>query len=179
VHAKCPPQFVNKWFLAFNLIASSYSCWSIFAIPYNLPLALCMKYEFIFLCIVIPSLDHLGTKIDVMMRPLIKELKILWDGVQAYDCYKKQKFNLRAVYLWSIHDFMAYGIFGGWSCQWILTCPIYAKYTLCFRLKFSGKICYFDCHRCFLPQDPFRFERNAFKKDVIVTRGSPKRLSGP
>jgi hypothetical protein len=74
---------------------------------------------------------------------------------------------------------MAYGIFAGWSCHGILTCPICAIYTLCFRLKFSGKICYFDCHRCFLPQDPFRFERNAFRKDTIVTRGPPKRLSGP
>jgi hypothetical protein len=51
--------------------------------------------------------------------------------------------------------------------------------TLCFRLKFGGKICYFDYHRCFLPEDhPFRFDRNTFKKDTIVTRGPPKRLSG-
>jgi hypothetical protein len=31
----------------------------------------------------------------------------LWVGVEAYDCHKKQKFNLRATYLWSIHDFLA------------------------------------------------------------------------
>jgi hypothetical protein len=82
-------------FSPFNLTAMSYSCWPIFAVPYNLPPALCMKYEFIFLCLVIPGLDHPGTNIDVMMRPLIEELKILWEGVEAYDCYKKQKFNLR------------------------------------------------------------------------------------
>jgi hypothetical protein len=55
-----------------------------------------MKYEFIFLCLVIHGPDHPGTIIDVMMRPLIEELKFLWEGVEAYDCYKKQKFNLRA-----------------------------------------------------------------------------------
>jgi hypothetical protein len=82
-----------------------------------------------------------------MMRPLIEELKTLWEGVEAYDCYKKQKFNLRAAFLWSIHDFMAYGIFARWSCHGILTCPICVEDTLCFRLKFGGKICYFDCHR--------------------------------
>jgi hypothetical protein len=71
-------------FSPFNLTATSYSCWPVFGVPYNLPPALCMKYEFI----------HPGTKIDVMMRPLIEELKILWEGVEAYDCYKKQKFNL-------------------------------------------------------------------------------------
>jgi hypothetical protein len=74
---------------------------------------------------------------------------------------------------------MVYGIFAGWSCHGILTCPICGEDTLCFRIKFGGKICYFDCHRCFLPEDHrFRFDRNAFKKDTIVTRGPPKRLSG-
>jgi hypothetical protein len=75
---------------------------------------------------------------------------------------------------------MAYGIFAGLSWHGILTCLICAEDTLCFRLKFGGKICYFNCHRCFLPQDHgFRFDRNAFRKDTIVMRGSPKRLSGP
>jgi hypothetical protein len=68
-------------FLPFNLIAPSYLCWPIFAVLYNLPPTLCMKYEFIFLCLVIPGPDHPRTKIDVMMRPLIEELKILWEGV--------------------------------------------------------------------------------------------------
>jgi hypothetical protein len=143
-------------FSPFNLTARSYSCWHVFTVPYNLPLALCMKCEFIFLCLVIPGLDNPGTKIDVMMRPLIEELKNLWEGVKAYDCYKKQKFNLRAMFLWSIHHFMAYGIFAGWSCHGILTCPICVEDTLCFRLKFGGKICYFDCHRCFSRGSPIQ-----------------------
>jgi hypothetical protein len=75
---------------------------------------------------------------------------------------------------------MAYGIFAGWRCHGIMTCPICAEDTLCFLLKFGGKICYFDCHRCLLPQDhPFRFERNTFIKDTIMTRGPPKHLNGP
>jgi hypothetical protein len=95
-------------FSPFNLTASSYSCLFVFVVPYNLQPALCMKYEFIFLCLVIPGLDHPRTKIDVMMRPRIEELKILWEGVEVYDCYKKQKFNMRATFLWSIHVFTAY-----------------------------------------------------------------------
>jgi hypothetical protein len=62
----------------------------------------------------------------------MEELKLLCEGVEAFDCYKKQKFNLRVVYLWSIHDFMAYGIFVGSSCHGILTCPIGVEDTLCF-----------------------------------------------
>jgi hypothetical protein len=166
-------------FSPFHVNASTYSCWPVFALPYNLPPALCMKYDFTFLCLIIPGPDHPGTKLNVMLRPLIEELKKLWDGVPAYDFYKEQKFNLRVAYLWSIHDLMARSIFAGWSCHGILTCPICGKDTDCFRLKFGGKICYFDCHRRFLPANhQFRAQKNAFKKDTIVTKGPPKRLSG-
>ena len=36
----------------FNTSAASYSCWSVFAIPYNLPPSFCMKYEYMFLCLI-------------------------------------------------------------------------------------------------------------------------------
>jgi hypothetical protein len=62
-------------FLPYNTSASSYSCWSIFAIPYNLPPALCMKYEYIFLCLIIPDPDHSRSHINVMLKPLIELLK--------------------------------------------------------------------------------------------------------
>jgi hypothetical protein len=51
--------------------------------------------------------------------------------------------------------------------------------TSCFRLKFGGKISYFDCHRCFLPLDhEFRLDSNTFKKGNIVLEGPPRRLKG-
>jgi hypothetical protein len=50
----------------------------------------------------------------------------------------------------------------------------------CFRLKFGGKICYFDCHRCFLPLNhSFWLDRDAFKKGNIILEGPSRRLSGP
>jgi hypothetical protein len=114
-----------------------------------------------------------------MMQPLIDDLKKLWEGVKAYDCYKKEKFTLRVAYLWSIRDFVAYSLFAGWICHGILTCPICGKDTNYFRLEFGTKICYLNCHRCFLPQThPYRFEVNTFKKGTIVTKGLPRRLSG-
>jgi hypothetical protein len=62
--------------------------------------------------LVIPGLEHLGTKTNVIMRPLVEDLKLLLEGVNAYDCYKEE-FNLRVAYLLSILNCMAYGIFGG------------------------------------------------------------------
>jgi hypothetical protein len=90
------------------------SCWPVYAIPSNLPPALCMKYEHMFLCLIVPGPDIPRPQLNVMMQPLIEELKQLWVGVEAYDYHKKQKINLKVAYLWSIHDFLAYGIFFGW-----------------------------------------------------------------
>jgi hypothetical protein len=46
-------------FTPYNMSAASYSCWSIFAISYNLPPSLCMKYEYIFMYLIISGPDHL------------------------------------------------------------------------------------------------------------------------
>jgi hypothetical protein len=62
-------------FTPYNSSATSYSCWPVFAILYNLPPALCMKYEYMFLCLIVPSPDHPGPRINVMLKPLIDELK--------------------------------------------------------------------------------------------------------
>jgi hypothetical protein len=98
-------------FTPYNMSASSYSCSPIFAIPYNLPLALCIKYEYMFLCLIIPEPNHPGTSINVMLKPLIEELKQLWQGVEAFDYDQKKKSQPRVVYLWSVHDFKTYNIF--------------------------------------------------------------------
>jgi hypothetical protein len=172
-------RLVTDGFDPFSTNSTLYSCWPIFVMPYNLAPSLCMKFEFMFLCLTIPSSEALGPQINVMLKPLIEELKQLWIGVEAYDCYKKQKFNLRAAYLWSVHDFKAYDIFASWSVHRELTCPICGSDIDCFCLTHRGKINYFDCHRRWLPRKhKFRQEQNSIK-DNIVTKGLPKRLSGP
>jgi hypothetical protein len=85
---------VTGGFMPYNLFAASYSYWPIFAISYNLPPALYMKYEYMFLCLILPSLDHPRPRINMMLKPLTDELKQLWKGVDAYDYDQKQKFNL-------------------------------------------------------------------------------------
>jgi hypothetical protein len=111
-----------------------------------------MKYEFMFLCLIIPGPDHHGPRLNVMLKLLIKELKWLWIGVEAYDCYKKKK-CLPVVYLWLVYYFKAYAIFASWSIHGELTCPICGSHTDCFRVAHGGEICYFDCHRRWLPRN--------------------------
>jgi hypothetical protein len=52
-----------------------------------------MKYEYMFLCLIIPSPDHPRTCLNVMLKPLIEDLKQLWEGVEEYDYDQKQKIN--------------------------------------------------------------------------------------
>jgi hypothetical protein len=58
-------------FTSYNSSAASYSCWFVFAIQYSLPPALCMKYEYMSLCLIIPGPDHPGPHINMMLKPLI------------------------------------------------------------------------------------------------------------
>jgi hypothetical protein len=59
-----------------------------------------------------------------------------------------------------------------------LACPICDKDTNCFRLDDGGKICHFDCHKCFLPLNHhFRRQRKEFTKGTTVTEGPLKRWS--
>jgi hypothetical protein len=64
-----------------------------------------------FLALIVPDPKDPVTKINVFMQPLIEELKLLWQGVEAYESHLKCSFTLRMAYLWSIHDLLAYGIF--------------------------------------------------------------------
>jgi hypothetical protein len=44
-------------FNPFSINSAPYSCWPVFAVSYNLPPSLCMKFEFMFLCLIIPGLE--------------------------------------------------------------------------------------------------------------------------
>nr|XP_033515887.1 uncharacterized protein LOC117280298 [Nicotiana tomentosiformis] len=93
-----------------------YSIWPVVLIPYNLPPWLCMKKENFILSMIIPGPESLGDAIDVYLRPLIEELKELWEfGVETFDASTKQNFMLHASLLWTINDFSAYAYLSGWT----------------------------------------------------------------
>jgi hypothetical protein len=50
-------KLVTSGFDPFGTNSALYSAWSILAVPYNLPPSLCMKYEFMFLCLIILDLE--------------------------------------------------------------------------------------------------------------------------
>jgi hypothetical protein len=66
---------VTDDFDPFSTNSASYSCWLVFAMSYNLPPSLCMKFEFMFLCLIIPGPEAPGPRINMILKPSIDELK--------------------------------------------------------------------------------------------------------
>jgi hypothetical protein len=83
-----------------NQANSPYSCWPVFIMPYNLPPNKCLKQGFVFLALVILGPKEPRKQINIFLRQLMKEMKELWQGVDAYDSHLKCRFNLHPTYLW-------------------------------------------------------------------------------
>ena len=119
-----------------------------------------------------------GNDIDVYLRPLIDELKILWEsGVDTYDVSKSQNFQMKAAVMWTVNDFPAYANLSGWSTKENLTCPCYTKETSYRRLKTGSKLCYMG-HRRFLLEDQLWWDQKMQFDRKINERATPKRQEG-
>ncbi|XP_073284694.1 uncharacterized protein [Primulina huaijiensis] len=161
-----------------SLMSSAYSCWPIVMITYNLPPSLCMKRKFMMLTLLISGPKQPGNDIDLYLAPLIDDLKFLWDiGVDTYDAYRKEIFSLKAVLLWTINDFPAYGKMSGYIVKGYHACPICGEETCSTRLKHSRKIAYTG-HKRFLPTShPYRRQKKAFNGNQEF-KLAPKPLNG-
>ncbi|XP_012838845.1 PREDICTED: uncharacterized protein LOC105959319 [Erythranthe guttata] len=157
-----------------------YSCWPVIITPYNLPPGMCMTTPYMFLSLVIPGPKSPGKNIDVYLQPLVNELNELWEvGVETYDSFNKQNFQMRAALMWTINDFPAYGMLSGWSTHGVSSCPLCMGRSKAFFLKEGKKPSYFDCHRQFLPMNhPFRKDKKSFRKGSVEKSTAPDG-SGP
>ncbi|GKE03261.1 hypothetical protein Tco_1395279, partial [Tanacetum coccineum] len=100
-------------------LSQAYNIWPMILTTYNLPPWLCMKESYFMLTLLIPGPKSPGKDIDICLRPLIDDLKDLWalKGVETIDVATGQKFNMRAMILWTINDFLARSSLSGWSGQ--------------------------------------------------------------
>jgi hypothetical protein len=113
---------------------SPYSYWPVFIMPYNLPPNKCLKQGFIFFALINPCPKKSKKQMNIFLHSLMEEMKELWQGVDVYDSHLKCQLNLHAAYLWSIHNYLAYGKFVGWCVHDRLNCPICIDDTDAFRL---------------------------------------------
>ena len=145
-------------FNPFGNMSLSHSTWPVVLIPYNMPPQMCMDDKNFMMTLLIPGPSSPGKDIDVYLRPLIEELHDLWtNGAPVYDSHSKEIFTMRAVLLWTINDFPAYGYLSGWSTSGYKACPTCNDDTLSVRLR--EKIGFIG-HRRLLPGDhPWRRSR--------------------
>ncbi|KAL4021068.1 hypothetical protein IC575_019857 [Cucumis melo] len=113
-----------------------------------------------------------------LLAPLVDDLKILWhDGVECYDAYQDQCFRLKAILLWTINDFPAYGNLCGCTVKGYHACPICGEKTSSIYLPKGRKMAYIG-HRKFLPR------HHPYRKQKKVVNGAqelelaPEPLSG-
>nr|GEV23823.1 hypothetical protein [Tanacetum cinerariifolium] len=139
-------------------LSQSYSMWPVILTTYNLPLWLCMNESSFMLTLLNPSPKSPGKDIDVYLRPLIDDLKDLWakPGVETIDVATGQKFNIRAMVLWTINDFPARSSLFGWSGQGYKACPTCNEDTPFVRVL--GKTSYVG-HKRFLKK-PHKWRRS-------------------
>ncbi|XP_056685679.1 uncharacterized protein [Spinacia oleracea] len=147
-------------FNPYRLMNTSYITWPVMLIPFNLPPWLCIKPSSFILSTLIPEKTSPGIDIDVYLQPLVHELKLLWTGVEAFDAFGRENFNLRAALLWTINDFPAYSMLSGLSTKGYNACPVCIDFTPSDR--FGSKICY-CMYRKWLPADhPYRAQGSMF-----------------
>ncbi|KAL8124816.1 hypothetical protein AgCh_012462 [Apium graveolens] len=113
-----------------NKHSRKYSVWLVFIVVYNLPPSMCMKDQFIFMPLIIPGDRNPAKDLNVYLRPLIDELKILWDRVVTVS---------------------------GWSTHGKMSCPVCVADVKAFQLKHGEKASFYGTSRVFLkPNDPLR-----------------------
>ncbi|KAJ9547255.1 hypothetical protein OSB04_019798 [Centaurea solstitialis] len=142
-------------FNPFGNMSSAHSTWPVVVTTYNLPPWLCMKESSFMLTLLIPGPKSPGKDMDVFLRPLVEELKHLWNtGVRTKDAATNTFFTMKAMLLWTINDFPARSSLSGWSGQGYkasLTCNEDTP-----SCRVTNKIAFVG-HRQFLdPNDPWR-----------------------
>ena len=140
---------------------STQSLTPVIVFNYNLPPWMATKKYFVMLFLLIPTkLSLTGCNIDVFIQPLVDELQQLWSRTRvptgdARAHMKMPIFNLRAVLLWTLHDFPAYGLIFGLTTKGFKGCLVCGPHTISRRSRILQKNLYCNCHRRYLPQDHY------------------------
>ncbi|KAL3513702.1 hypothetical protein ACH5RR_026419 [Cinchona calisaya] len=127
-----------------------------------------MRDPFIIISMLNPGPKSPGKDIYVYFQPLIDELNELWEGVEACDAHKGEKFKLRAVLLWTINDFPAYVMLSGWSTKGHFACPVCMNDTFSEYLPFSRKLCYMGYRRFLSSNHQWRKDKKNFNGKIEI-----------
>ncbi|XP_076942933.1 uncharacterized protein LOC143612978 [Bidens hawaiensis] len=161
-------------FNPFGNMSQGYSMWPVVLTTYNTPSWLCMKESSFMLTLLIPGPKSPGKDIDVFLRPLVDELKMLsGEGVQMKDSSTNTIFKMRAALLWTINDYPARRSLSGWSGQGYKACATCNEDTPSCPVK--SKIAFIG-HRRFLSKQ-HKWRQDLSFDGKTETRNPPRRLT--
>jgi hypothetical protein len=124
--------------------STQYSTWPVLMLIYNLPPVLVTKKFFIQLSILISSKDApTNNNIDVVLRPLIEELQLLWKGIPAQDFSEPaghRAFKLRGILMWTLLDYPGYRLISGVCIHGFKGCTVCGPQTDSRSAKSDNKL---------------------------------------
>ncbi|CAA7041321.1 unnamed protein product [Microthlaspi erraticum] len=154
-------------FNPFSMKNTRYSSWPVLLVNYNMAPDLCMKKENIMLTLLIPGPHQPSNSIDVYLEPLIEDLHHFWSkGELTYDAFSKTTFTLKAMLLWTISDFPAYGNLAGCKVKGKMGCPLCGKNTDSLWLTNSRKHIYMFHRKSLPPTHAYRVKKTWFDGKV-------------
>ncbi len=121
--------------------------------------------------------------IDTFLCPLVDELMMLWRlGVQVMDFGKlegRRSFTLHGMVMWTIKDFLGYGLLFKCVHQGYVACPKCGPQTTSQHSSSLRKLVYMGHCRWLWSRHPYRFPRfnNAFD-GIVLTFVSAWRFGG-
>ncbi|GKD24656.1 uncharacterized protein Tco_1230870 [Tanacetum coccineum] len=158
----------------FGNMSSRHSTWPVLLCIYNLPPWLCMKRKYIMMSLLIQGPKQPGNDIDIYLKPLIEDMQDLWsNGVEVYDAYKKETFQMRAMIFCTISDFLAYGNLSGYKTKGKMACPVCQDHTHSIWLANCKKTVYMGHRRSLQENHPYRKKRKLFDNNIEVQKLPP------
>jgi hypothetical protein len=138
--------------------SSTHSTWPVVLSLYNLPPLICKKQKYMMLTILVSRPKQPGDRIDVYLRPLVDDLKILWKpGVpEVWDEYKREEFIMHGMLFTTINDNLAHRNLSGQSKRKGAACPHYLEDTCAIWLRHSKKYVFMGHHHFLGKKHPYQ-----------------------
>jgi hypothetical protein len=121
----------------------------------------------------ISSPEQADIDIDIFLEPLIEYMQKLWEhGVNVWDEYKKEHFNLKGIIFYTINDHLARLVLTG-QVKGMIGCVISMDQTESISLPSSSKLVYMQHHR-FLPHKHMYHQWRSNFDGMIENGEAPK-----
>ena len=117
--------------------------------------------------------DH---NFDFYLAPLHEELLMLWQGVWAYDVAAingNQRFLRHIILRWTLHDFLAVGLFSRCVTKGYKPCPNCGQHSIA---RHSKSMQIYTCHRRLLARSHHYWKKKSWLDGKVERRTKPRAL---